>query len=243
MEDPEKLAKIRADLVKELFPIAITVGFVERVSQMDWLLSGSAPSLSYRESANLLRLLIATVLAILAWDWYHRDIKISPISSVWRYLLDVLIVLGYLLFMLTQEHHRAWMATLISIFVLWIVLDIVSVISDPKSYEIKGAEFPITGLRSGYCGAFLGKGIRIPAINLTWFVYFSALAALSWSSSDGDLVTPLFVGLGLSLVWCDSNYRYVTRASHSAGFGSPGRGALVICLLLLYWAAVSYALP
>src|SRR3954468_16773421 len=120
MEEPKNLAKIRADLIKELFPIAITVGFVERVSHMEWLLHGEAPSLSQREAANLLRLLIATVLAILAWDWYHRDIKISPISSVWRYLLDVLIVLGYLLFMLTEEHHRAWITTLVIIVGLWI---------------------------------------------------------------------------------------------------------------------------
>jgi hypothetical protein len=213
------------------------------MSQMDWLLRGEALSLSHLQAANLLRLLIATVLAILAWDWYHRDIKISPISSVWRYMLDVLIVLGYLLFMLTQEHHQTWMVTLIAILVLWILLDLVSIRSNPTSYEIKEARYPVTGLFAGYYGAFRGKSIRIPAMNLTWFVYFSALAALSWSSSEEDLLTPLFVGLGLLFVWWDSNYGYETRPSNSAGFGSVMRGSLVLCLLLLYWADVSNAIP
>jgi hypothetical protein len=122
MVDPVKLAEIRADLVKELFPIVIAVGFVERVSHIEWLLSGAVDNLSRGEIADLLHLLIGTALAIFAWDWYHRDIKISEVS-VWRYLLDVLIVLGYLLFMLTQEHQRTWMITLVLIFALWIVLD------------------------------------------------------------------------------------------------------------------------
>src|SRR5690242_8433510 len=102
----EYLFEARGKFVKELFPIAMTVGFAERVSQMSWLLKGSMPSAE--QAGGLLRLSVAALWIVFAWDWYHRDIIISPVRTTPRYVLDVIIGLSYLRFMLMEEYADAW---------------------------------------------------------------------------------------------------------------------------------------
>ena len=79
MVDTDRLlarAAIRADIVKRLFAVAISVGFAARLAQMDWVKNGTFPN--FGEWQQNLELFTALVATLLSWDSYLLLSAVSP---------------------------------------------------------------------------------------------------------------------------------------------------------------------
>lgn len=93
----------RADLVKRLFPVAISVGFAAPLVQMQWLKYGHAPNAA--EVAQLARLFTGLLITVLSWDWYGRDIARFRLIGIVRFILDIVIVFTYMLLLFTANNE------------------------------------------------------------------------------------------------------------------------------------------
>jgi len=125
-------SKMREEFIKLLFPIAVGVGFAEHMTRIvlhqnytsvqqhrllfDPLILGSGK--------EIVLLGIALIAVILSWQWYFPNIEKRPLEDSFRFFLDVLIVVAYLLLLLTSWLYEVWFWTLAAIWWLYLGWDV-----------------------------------------------------------------------------------------------------------------------
>jgi hypothetical protein len=181
----------RADLIKRLFAVAISVGAATTLYQMGWVQDGRPPCI--KEYQQLLILIAAMTATVLSWDGYLWSIEQKPLRDFWRFAIDILLVFIYLLLWLTSKLLTWWLFIHALIYMLYAIWDLLSIKDWLAAYYPSDRAADTQTIRGVYVegfkdGAYESRG---PTITLVWGVYFWALCALNY------LVFPRFSGLGL----------------------------------------------
>ena len=181
----------RADLLRRLFAVAISVGAATTLYQMRWVQDGRPPCIA--EYQQLLILVAAMAATVLSWDGYLWSIEQRPLRNFWRFTIDILLVFIYLFLLITSKLLTWWLFTHALIYLLYAVWDFLSVRdwiatfyppdTPPDTFTIRGVY--VEGFKDG---AIESRG---PIITLVWGVYFWTLCGLNY------LIVPRFSGLGL----------------------------------------------
>ena len=162
------LTNPRTDLIRRLFPMAISVGFAGPLVQMSWLTNGPIPTMP--EFEQLARLFVSMLFVLISWDWFHKDMISSPPRTMVRFLTDVAIVLAYMLFLIFSRSQAAWLVSIVMVFFLYVIWDILSLSGCAERPE-NGSPNVIVRYRQAFSRKSLTAD-AVPAINLCWFLYF-----------------------------------------------------------------------
>jgi hypothetical protein len=210
-------AKIRDDLIRRLFAVAISVGAAATLAQMQWVQVGRWPCKA--EWQQLFILVAALTATVLSWDGYLFAIAERPLRSFWRFAIDILLVFIYMFLLMTSRLLVWWLFVHALIYTLYAIWDMLTVFDWLPRYYYRTPE----GSRQTLSGVYLG-GLRDsahvsrgPIITIVWGLYFWALyflndRALIWLNVPGlnerIVGTTLFVMLGLYLYREDKTKRY-----------------------------------
>lgn len=181
----------RADLIRRLFAVAISVGAATTLYQMRWVQHGRPPCME--EYQQLLILVAAMTATVLSWDGYLWSVEQRPLRNIWRFAIDILLVFIYLLLLMTSQLLTWWLFIHALIYLLYALWDLLSVKDwiaafyppDRATDRLTIRGVYVEGLRDG------ANESRGPIITIGWGVYFWALCGLNY------LIMPRFNGLGL----------------------------------------------
>lgn len=205
------LAVARRDLIVRLVPVVISVGFVARLAQMQWLSQAKAPD--YFQWQEIFRLVTAMFAVVSGWEWYHRDVDKRPLYETPRFLVDVLVIVAALVFLFSSRHTVLWFGALIAIFVLYVLWDIFSILEFPDQYDPPNGK-----ILSVYCRGFHNsnnKETHIAIVDIFWLVFFYLpIAVINWSFVRDQflqvLLSCVFVWWGGILISLDVEKNYTT---------------------------------
>jgi hypothetical protein len=116
-EQISQTSKDRADLVKRLFAVSLSVGFAQIAKVVD---------ISIITLQDLLMLVVSAVVVVLSWEGYLRVLRDFPLKDAVRFYLDITIVFVYLILLEFSHVTKIgwWYIVIDIIFVLYIVWDI-----------------------------------------------------------------------------------------------------------------------
>ena len=161
----------RKDLIKRLFPVAISVGFAAPLIQTGWLTAGRAPTL--QEGEQFVRLSLSMFFVLMSGDWFHKDVNNIPPKTLARFLADAAIVFAYMILLILAREERSWIGSIVSIFILYIAWDVI--------YAVDQGNARLSTLATKYRSAYFGdtsEGDAVPAINVFWLFFFIILLLL-----------------------------------------------------------------
>jgi hypothetical protein len=218
-------AEARRDLIRRLFPVAISVGFAARLIHMKWLENGILPN--YTESEELARLFTAMFLVVSGWELYHRDVDRFPLEKSYRFIIDVMLKVLTIIFLYSSGNTVLWFVSFLTIFFLYVVWDAFSIREYPDCYDVQRPAH-LGRIISVYWSG-LWNGTRRGLITyLSWFIYFAVIPMLSWCVFKGQghqaFVSCVFIILG----------SIVLRFDESAGWKSQRRLGVIVGLLVAY---------
>ncbi|MPZ39106.1 MAG: hypothetical protein GEU95_13810 [Rhizobiales bacterium] len=210
-------AKIRDDLIRRLFAVAISVGAATTIAQMNWVQSGRWPCMA--EWQQQLILVAAMTATVLSWDGYLFSIADRPLRIFWRFAIDILLVFIYMVLLMTSKLLVWWLFIHALIFTLYAIWDFLTVYDWLPKYYYRTPEGTSQTIRGVYIGGLRNSPdvSRGPIITIVWGLYFWALYFLNdwmpyWFNVSGlrDRIigTTLFVVLGLYFYRSDKIKRY-----------------------------------
>lgn len=82
--DAEKVARDRADLVKRLFAIVLSVGLASRITGLPWI--RGTPS-SPDDVKNVILLSLSSLAVVLSWDGYLGALQLFKLKDIQRFTL------------------------------------------------------------------------------------------------------------------------------------------------------------
>jgi len=201
-------AKIRDDLIRRLFAVAISVGAAATLAQMKWVDDGRWPCMP--EWQQLFILVAALTATVLSWDGYLFSIDDRPLRNFWRFAIDILLVFIYMFLLMTSKLLIWWLFIHALIFTLYAIWDLLTVYDWKPKYYYGIPEGPQQTIRRVYIGGLRDSTdvSRGPIITIVWGIYFWALyilndRALYWLNVPGlrerIVGITFFVVLGLYL--------------------------------------------
>jgi len=210
-------AKIRDDLIRRLFAVAISVGAATTLARMQWVEHGRWPCMA--EWQQLLILIAAVTATVLSWDGYLFSISQRPLRNFWRFAIDILLVFIYMFLLMTSKLLVWWLFIHALIYTLYAIWDLLTVYDWKSKYYYGIPEGPQQTIRGVYIGGLKDSADvnRGPIITIVWGIYFWALfilndRALHWLNvpglSERIIGTTLFVVLGLYLYREDKAKHY-----------------------------------
>jgi hypothetical protein len=126
-------ADARADLVRRLFAVAVSIGFAATLAQMAWVQDGTLPGPA--ELNQTLILATALLAAILGWEGHLLSMTERPLVSFWRFLISLALVFIYMFLLLASAHPECVLWTLAVIFVLYVAWDVLTIREQIASYD------------------------------------------------------------------------------------------------------------
>jgi hypothetical protein len=183
--EPSVLAANRADFVKRIFAVAVSVGFASQLVQQPWIRAGALPT--WPETADFLLLCLGLLLVVQSWEGYLRAITSRPLEKVWRFYIDIALVFMYLSLLVISKNRTAFLFLNLVIFLTYVLWDCISFL---EFYKRDG--YPSRSL-SSYFKGLLGPGRR----RLTTIIYFgfSLELFLVHYFSRPLLLLPMFVSV------------------------------------------------
>ena len=112
-------AEARADLIRRLFAVAISVGFAATLARMTWVQNGTLPN--PLELNQTLILGTALLAAILGWDGHLVAMTDKPLFGFWRFLVNLALVFIYMFLLMASAHPECMLWTLAVIFALYVL--------------------------------------------------------------------------------------------------------------------------
>lgn len=180
-QSPEDVrADFRADLIKRLFAVAISVGAATTLYQMHWVQHGRAPCLS--EYQQLLILIAAMAATVLSWDGYLYAIKTRTLRTFWRFAIDILLVFIYLLLLMTSRLLTWWLFIHALIYALYAIWDVLTVYDWTEKYYDDAAQNEPRTVSGVYLGGITDRpGVRRgPIVTIAWGIYFAILCCINY---------------------------------------------------------------
>ena len=198
-------ADARADLVRRLVAVAISVGFAATLARMNWVQNGRLPDPA--ELNQTIALATALLATILSWDGPLVSMRDKPLFGFWRFLVNVALVFIFMFLLMASMHPGCLIWTLAVIFVLYVVWDVLTIREHIASYDrtLAGTAAFATSASAGqiwnvYVGGLLGRA-RIaptPLVTLVWALYFVLLALIAAGRADANVRTScLFALIGV----------------------------------------------
>jgi hypothetical protein len=234
-------AEARADLIRRLFAVAISVGFAATLARMAWVQNGTLPNPA--ELNQTLILGTALLAAILGWDGHLVAMSDKPLFGFWRFLVNLAIVFIYMFLLMASAHPECMLWTLAVIFGLYVAWDVLTMREQISSYDpaLAGGSRATPGqIRSIYAGGLTGAAHVAPgpAITLAWSGYFVLLAIIGNGHAYAHIrTTCAFALIGLVGFWID------TAVRHDGGAGAhPMRTRLLVILVALSAATIYFRL-
>jgi hypothetical protein len=228
-------ADARADLVRRLFAVAISIGFGATLARMNWVQNGRLPGPD--EFDQTLALLTALLATVLSWDGHLLSMRSTPLFDFWRFLINIALAFIYMFLLMASVHPGCVLWTLAIIFFLHVVWDVLTIREDVASYDHARAGVAEPSARqiwNVYAGGFASKP-QIqpgPVITLAWTIYFVLLAIVANGRADAHVRTACFFAL-VGLV----GYRLDEARQRGLGADMRRRGLVVAGALI---AAVIY---
>ena len=177
-------AEARADLIRRLFAVAISVGFAATLARMTWVQNGTLPNPA--ELNQTLILGTALLAAILGWDGHLVAMSDKPLFGFWRFLVNLALVFIYMFLLMASAHPECMLWTLAVIFVLYVAWDVLTMREQISHYDPALAGGPRASpaqIRSIYAGGFTGAAHVAPAPRSRW--RGAAILSCSRSSETG----------------------------------------------------------
>jgi hypothetical protein len=221
-------SEFRADFVRRLFAVAVSVGFAAHVGTLSWI--ASLPTLSSAASGKTSALLILAMVTVVAsWEGYLASIKKHPLRDVWRFYLDIVIVFEYLILMTLDDNRVRFVNWMCVIFVTYAIWDYVRILVNKEIYRWTN---PFGAILPFFAGLVRGpKEIKGPSITLWWTVYFLILRNVDLSENEVG-----FWLLTLAMLYGVVMYR-VDKVRRIGIFAKCVVTVLPLCLLLMDWIA------
>src|SRR6476620_4349404 len=234
-------AEARADLVRRLFAVAISVGFAATLARMTWVQNGTLPNPA--ELNQTLILGTALLAAILGWDGPLLAMTDKPLFGFCRFLVNLALVFIYMFLLMSSAHPECLLWTLTVIFALYVLWDVLTMRERISSYDPALAGVPratAAQIRNVYAGGF-ADGAHVspgPAITLAWTGYFILLAIIANGRAYAPIrTTCVFALIGLVGFWIDA----APRQDDGAG-GHPMRRRTLVILGVLIAATIYFRL-
>lgn len=209
--DADERAKIRDDLIRRLFAVAISVGAASTLANMKWVDDGRWPLLhEYQQLSILIAAMMATVLS---WDGYLWSIKKRPLRTFSRFAIDICLVFVYMFLLMTSKLLVWWLflhALIYTLYALWDYLSVKDWL--PKFYDEPNETTDMSVLDVYWGGLTNRIGVSCgPIITLMWGFYFWALFLGNLTDLRTRIFgTTLFVVLGLWLYRIDKAKPFTT---------------------------------
>ncbi|EKS35132.1 hypothetical protein HMPREF9696_02404 [Afipia clevelandensis ATCC 49720] len=239
-KDIESKAEDRADLVKRLFAVAISIGFGAAVISADWVKEGRTPSVI--EAKQIAIVAIAIFVTVLSWDGYLASIRTKKLYDWPRFAIDVILVFTYLFLFATSKHSNFWLPILSFIFFLYVVWDILTIHQFPDKYlpQTNGST-PDKAITYTYIyGACDRPNVdRGPISTLSWAIYIWFVALIfGFPSNDNVFLSCIFAFAGLIFYRWDKSH----KAETNRGLPSFVRVGLIVVLsccgaLIRFWSS------
>jgi hypothetical protein len=118
---PSALAQNRADLVKRLFAVVVSVGFANELIRMEWIKQSRGPGPT--ELSHILFLLVGLYLIIQSWEGYFSALGGRPLETRCRFYVDTIIVFSYLVLLTVSNRVTAFLLVICVIFGLYVFWD------------------------------------------------------------------------------------------------------------------------
>lgn len=183
--DAQQLADNRADFVKRIFAVAVSVGFASQLVQQPWIREGLLPS--WAELANFTMLCLGLFLVVQSWEGYLKAIQSKPLYKIPRFYIDIALVFMYLSLLVISTNRTAFLFIVSLIFFMHVLWDCVSFI---EFFERE--KYPDCSLRSYM--VFLPSLGRRRLTTIVYFIFTVELFSLQYFSHPITLV-PLFLAV------------------------------------------------
>jgi hypothetical protein len=200
-------ADARADLLRRLFAVAVSVGFAATLARMSWVQNGALPGPT--ELNQTLILATALLAAVLGWESHLLAMTEKPLFGIWRFLINLVLVFIYMFLLMASAHPECVLWTLAVIFVLYVVCDVLTVREQIASAAVLDG-MPRAGaaqIWSVYADGFTGRAQVSPGpvITRAWAGYFVLLAVIANGRAYAHLrTTCIFALIGLVGFWIDA---------------------------------------
>ncbi len=168
---PSEQAKNRADLLKRLFAVTLSVGFANQLIQMDWIKQSRVPTAT--EVSPIIFLLLGLFLILQSWEGYFAALETKPLERPQRFYMDVAIVFAYLVLLIASHGVAAFLFFTCVIFFMYIVWDLLTFYEYHEHYGI--ADNSLKTYSKGLVAAFLGRPTRLrhklsTIVAFVWFI-------------------------------------------------------------------------
>jgi len=143
-------AEARADLIRRLFAVAISVGFAATLARMTWVQNGALP-----DPAELNQTLILGTALLAMTD--------KPLFGFCRFLINLALVFIYMFLLMASAHPECLLWTLSVIFALYVLWDVLAMREQIASYDpaLAGVQHATAGqIWNIYAGGFAGRPQR-----------------------------------------------------------------------------------
>jgi len=192
---PSKLAQSRADFIKRLFAVIVSVGFANQLIGMGWVKNYTFPGID--DLPHIIFLLLGLLLVIQSWEGYFSTLEDRPLETGGRFYVDTAIVFTYLLLLSVSNGTASFLAVICVIFFLYIVWDFLTFAEGYKPSSLIAFVY------------FLEiYGIYVQINGFSWAVYpiaaavFLGLAAYRWDRTTRLIIAATVCGfLVLGCVW------------------------------------------
>ena len=154
-------AEARADLIRRLFAVAISVGFAATLARMTWVQNGTLPNPA--ELNQTLILGTALLAAILGWDGHLVAMSEKPLFGFWRFLINLALVFIYMFLLMASAHPECMLWTLAVIFALYVAWDVLTMREQIARYDPAAGGRVARHRRADperLCGRVHGRGAR-----------------------------------------------------------------------------------
>jgi uncharacterized membrane protein len=128
----------RADFLRRLFAVIVSVGFANQLIQMDSVRNGVLPS--GQDVPHLAYLCVGLLLIIQSWDYYFSSIEKKPLTWAVRFYTDIVIVFAYLFLLTYSSSVLLSLLIVFIIFVLYGFWDFLSYREHPEHYPRKAED-------------------------------------------------------------------------------------------------------
>jgi hypothetical protein len=202
------------DFIDPLFAVAIHVGFVDGLMREHWLEHRSIPH-SLGDWANALMFGAGLWVLGASWIGYHQSIQRKPLIGIYRFALDIVLLVSYI-FMLVYFNSVPAMATLLAaIYLIYIFWDYFKTVEYPGEFYGENAA---PSFSQYLCVCFRGfVCTSVPAslsgeiVTVGWATFFILLSPLSylelWSSPSLKISFAVFVVVTNFLYRRDKKYK------------------------------------
>lgn len=168
----------RVDFIDPLFAVAVHIGFTHGIIEEQCLKNWNWPKGEELFDLGVFGLGFLTLL--LSWEGYHASIIEKPLKGFWRFILDVLLVMLYVLILVKFKDFSAALSLLALTYLLFLVWDSFKIKEYPEKY--KPSED-----RKGWLQRY-----RREVVTFVWFVVFTVLwLSYRYECLSSVLVLPL----------------------------------------------------